>query len=349
MWAAVREGRRQAWLTSRLTDGAKHRADGCDPQADLDRLVAAGGRLICPGDAEWPSDRLLWSADDLALAPPLVLYARGSADLAVTSERSVAVVGARASTAYGAHVASELGRGLAARECAVVSGGAYGIDAAAHAGALSAEGAPTIAVLACGVDIAYPRGNDRLLGRIAEHGLLLSELPPGTSPTRIRFLVRNRLIAALSLGTVVVEAALRSGSLATAAAPVISTGMSWPYPVRSRPRCRPAPTPNSAVPAPSASPQLPRCSTPSEDWGRTGRSRPGRPPGCAMPSTPSLRAVLEAVPVGPPAGEATIARDAGVSVLAAQQALPALLVAGLVDRADGGWRLTSLGLGRPAR
>ncbi len=169
-----------------------------------------------PGDEEWPADRLDWPDGVLHDAPPLALSVRGPHPLAEVVERSVAVVGARAATAYGAHVAAELSRALADRGVAVVSGGAYGIDAAAHRGALSAEAAPTVAVLACGVDVAYPRGNDRLLARTAELGVVVSELAPGSAPTRARFLVRNRLIAALTLGTVVVEAAARSGSLATA-------------------------------------------------------------------------------------------------------------------------------------
>ncbi|MEO6205998.1 MAG: DNA-processing protein DprA [Mycobacteriales bacterium] len=349
VWALVRQGRPQQWLSGRLTEGARLRADGYDPQADLDRLEACGGRLLCPGDADWPSERLLWPTEDLAVAPPLVLYARGPGALAHAVERSVAVVGARAATAYGAHVAGELGLGLAARGCAVISGGAYGIDAAAHAGALNAQGAPTLAVLACGIDIAYPRGNDRLLERIAESGLVLSELPPGASPTRARFLVRNRLIAALSLGTVVVEAALRSGSLATAgrARDLDRHVMAVPGPI------------TSAMSA-GAHAELRRpgtvCVTSAAEvldtigrLGEDGVGSPRAPEQARDALDASVRAVLEAVPVGPPAGEATIARTAGVSVLLAQQALPALLVAGLVDRADGGWRLTALGLGRPAR
>ena len=130
-------------------------------------------------------------------------------------DRSVAIVGSRASTAYGEHVAGELGHQLAERGWTVVSGGAFGIDAAAHRGALAAE-APTVAVLACGVDRPYPAAHGALLHRIAETGLLVSEWPPGAAPHRHRFLVRNRLIAALTRGTVVVEAAARSGAQATA-------------------------------------------------------------------------------------------------------------------------------------
>jgi DNA processing protein len=125
------------------------------------------------------------------------------------------VVGARACTEYGSHVAAPLGAGLAPGGWGVVSGAAYGVDGAAHRGALAAQGA-TIAVLACGVDRAYPPGHAELIGRIAEQGLLVAELPPGSHPTRSRFIFRNRLIAALTRGTVVVEAAYRSGSLVTA-------------------------------------------------------------------------------------------------------------------------------------
>ncbi len=129
-------------------------------------------------------------------------------------ERSVAVVGARAATAYGIHVATDLGYGLADREWTVVSGGAFGIDAAAHRGALNAGG-PTVAVLACGVDRPYPMGNAALFDRIAETGLLVSEWPPGAEPLRPRFLIRNRVIAAGTRGTVLVEAAARSGATQT--------------------------------------------------------------------------------------------------------------------------------------
>ena len=139
------------------------------------------------------------------------------AELRVAAVRSVAVVGARAATQYGLHVASDLATDLASRGWAVVSGGAYGIDSAAHRGALAAEGS-TIAALAFGVDVAYPRGHASLFARIrAEGGVLVSEFPPGATPTKPRFLMRNRIIAALTRGTVVVEAAYRSGALNTAA------------------------------------------------------------------------------------------------------------------------------------
>jgi DNA processing protein len=143
------------------------------------------------------------------------LWVRGPCSLRFVALRSVALVGARACTEYGAHVAAELGTALAERGWTVVSGAAYGIDGAAHRGALAVGGA-TIAVLACGVDVSYPAGHRELLGRIAECGLLVAELAPGDHPTRARFVQRNRVIAALTRGTVVVEAARRSGALITA-------------------------------------------------------------------------------------------------------------------------------------
>ncbi|MFJ9470122.1 DNA-processing protein DprA [Streptomyces caniferus] len=190
--------------------GLRLRAARARPTADLDAVSALGGRFLCPGDEEWPGQ-----LDDLGDARPVGLWVRGRANLRLWALRSVAVVGARACTEYGAHLATTLSAGLADRGWAVVSGAAYGVDGAAHRGAMAADGA-TIAVLASGVDHAYPRGHTELIGRIAEQGLVVAELPPGDHPTRSRFIQRNRVIAALTRGTVVVEAELRSGSLVTA-------------------------------------------------------------------------------------------------------------------------------------
>ncbi|MEU7426898.1 DNA-processing protein DprA [Streptomyces sp. NPDC040750] len=192
--------------------GLVARAGHAQPARDLATAEAAGARFVCPGDAEWPGQ-----LDDLADARPLGLWVRGRPSLRVWALRSVALVGARACTEYGTHMAATLASGLAEHGWVVVSGGAYGIDGAAHRGALAARGA-TVAVLACGVDRTYPRGHTALIGRIAEQGLVVGELPPGDHPTPSRFILRNRVIAALTRGTVVVEAACRSGSLATARA-----------------------------------------------------------------------------------------------------------------------------------
>jgi DNA processing protein len=187
------------------------------PSADLDAAAAAGARLVAPEHPEWPAEAFAAfdSAGSPQLAPPLALWVRGPARLDTLSGHAVAVVGARAATSYGAHVAAELGSGLADRGCTVVSGAAIGIDGAAHRGALGVDG-PTVAVLACGVDRAYPASHQLLLERIAASGLVVSEYPPGGVPGRHRFLVRNRLIAGLAVGTVVVEAGLRSGAQRTA-------------------------------------------------------------------------------------------------------------------------------------
>lgn len=190
--------------------GYRRRAALAEPRRDLELAAAAGGRFVCPGAAEWPTQ-----LDDLGDARPVGLWLRGRPDLRTWALRSVAVVGARACTPYGAHMAQTLAAGLAERGWVVVSGAAYGIDGAAHRGALASGGA-TAAVLACGVDVSYPRGHAGLLGRIVGQGLVLGELPPGSHPTPSRFVLRNRVIAALTRGTVVVEAAHRSGSLVTA-------------------------------------------------------------------------------------------------------------------------------------
>ncbi|MFC8349085.1 DNA-processing protein DprA [Streptomyces sp. NPDC057280] len=192
--------------------GLVARAGEADPRRDLTVAAEAGVRFVCPGDGEWPGQ-----LDDLGDARPLGLWVRGRPSLRMWALRSVAVVGARACTEYGAHMAATLAAGLAERGWVVVSGGAYGVDGAAHRGALGAGGA-TVAVLACGVDRPYPRGHTELITRIAEQGLVVGELPPGDHPTPSRFVLRNRVIAALTRGTVVVEAAYRSGSLVTARA-----------------------------------------------------------------------------------------------------------------------------------
>lgn len=171
-------------------------------------------RVVTPGDEEWP-ERLGDLDRHADLGSPHVLYARGAGHLGSLLERSVAIVGARAATEYGVRIAAELGEDVSSRGFTVVSGAAFGIDAAAHRGTLSG-GHPTVAVLACGVDRAYPTQHAALLSAIAEDGVVVSEAPPGYAPFRSRFLARNRLIAAMTLGTVVVEAAIRSGSLSTA-------------------------------------------------------------------------------------------------------------------------------------
>ena len=185
------------------------RLEVLDVRRDLHVAAKLGARVLVPGDDEWPT-----GLDDLATRP-FCLWVRGPLHLREACERSASVVGARAATHYGTRQSSEIAAGLAERRFTVVSGAAYGIDGAAHRGALAAEGA-TVVFTAGGVDRPYPRGHDDLFARIAAAGLVVSEVPPGCAPTSWRFLSRNRLIATVSQGTVVVEAGLRSGSLNTA-------------------------------------------------------------------------------------------------------------------------------------
>lgn len=183
--------------------------DAVEPADDLlTRGAEAGLRAVCRHDAAYP-ERL----DDL-LDPPPLLWFRGREEL--FDGPAVAIVGTRRASEYGLELASSLGRGLGAAGVTVVSGLALGIDSAAHRGALSAAGGRTTAVLACGADIAYPRRHARLYDQIAEHGVIVSELPPGIPPFRWSFPARNRIMAALADVTIVVEAAERSGSLITA-------------------------------------------------------------------------------------------------------------------------------------
>ncbi len=185
------------------------------------RTQRLSARLVVPSDSEWPAQ-----VNDLAVvepgstgpvaqntAPPLCLWVRGDRSLSEAFARSVAIVGARAASPYGVQVSTDFAYELATRGRSIVSGGAFGVDAAAHQGALAAGGL-TVAVLACGIDRPYPAGNSALFDRIIADGLLVSEWPPGAEPLRHRFSIRNRLIAAAG-GTVVVEAAPRSGAIQT--------------------------------------------------------------------------------------------------------------------------------------
>lgn len=196
---------------------ARRRDDG---RAAYDRAIAKGDRLVVPEDDEWPD----WPLHALTVAGerdvpgmvcPTALWVRGKGRLDQAVNRAVTLVGSRASTRYGEFVASDWAYNLAAEGVTVFSGAAYGIDGAGHRGALAAEGV-TMAVLGCALDVGYPAGHDLLLRKIADHGLVISEYPHGARPARHRFLVRNRLLAALSAGTVVVEADVRSGARNTA-------------------------------------------------------------------------------------------------------------------------------------
>ncbi|MFE4227195.1 DNA-processing protein DprA [Arthrobacter sp. NPDC056886] len=204
---------------SGLTEALKRwapRVPDLAPERDLATMQRLGGRIIIPTDELWPRQLA-----DLGLQEPLCLWWRGVEQELPPAAMAIALVGSRDSTSYGASVTGDLAYSLAQRGFTIVSGGAYGIDAHAHRAALagstgSTGGVPTIAVMAGGVDRFYPAGNEDLLRAVADHGAVLAEVPPGSAPTRYRFLQRNRLIAALASVTVVVEARWRSGALNTA-------------------------------------------------------------------------------------------------------------------------------------
>lgn len=219
--------RNAATLRGRLTESATTIEEAV--AGDLKAADRTGARFIIPGDPQWPRQ-----LEDLGARTPLGLWVMGSAHVRLLALRSVSIVGARSATSYGESLARTTAATLADRGWLVVSGGAFGIDAAAHRGALDAGGA-SACVLAGGVDMAYPRSHEALLSRMVTDGLLISESAMGGAALRQRFLARNRLIAALTRGTVVVEAAVRSGSRTTAreAASMLRPVMAFPGPVTS--------------------------------------------------------------------------------------------------------------------
>lgn len=189
-----------------------------DPQFLLDSIRRVGGGILLPSDPLWPAQ-----LNDLEWGAPICLWWRSSNPQRLAQQQlalNVGIVGSRDSSDYGNQVTGELARGLVQQGICIISGGAYGIDAAAHRAALNAEtpeaDPPTIALMAGGLDRLYPAGNSNLLSQVIEHGVLLAEVPPGTTPARFRFLNRNRLIAAFCQLIVVTEARFRSGALNTA-------------------------------------------------------------------------------------------------------------------------------------
>jgi DNA processing protein len=318
----------------------------------------SGIRIVCPGDPEWPGQLA-----DLGDDQPYALWLRGNADLRFSCLRSVAIVGSRAATAYGSYVAAEFAASVAARGLAVVSGGAFGVDAAAHRGALAADGV-SVAVLACGVDVPYPTAHAELFDAIAAQGVLVSEWPPGQHVSRLRFLIRNRMIAALATGTLVVEAGQRSGAVNTAR---------YARDLRRR---------LMAVPGPITSDLSAGCHQVVREWQGTlvtsaaevieqlspvgesvvgepvaGKSVAGEPPavepGTVVPlasrqaplvlprdllDLESAR-VLDAMPRRGGAGTVRVAQRAGLAPATTATRLGQLATGGFVERCDDGWRL----------
>lgn len=311
------------------------------PAQELERASARGIRFVVPGDDEWPG-----CLDDLAHAPglherggvPVGVWCRGPLRLDEVAERAVAVVGSRSATTYGAAVATDIAATLARESWTVVSGAAFGIDQAAHRGALSSRG-PTVAVLACGADRAYPAAHRNLIDYLADVGLVASEAPPGCAPTRIRFLARNRIIAALARGAVVVEAAVRSGALNTAswAAGLGRTVMGVPGPVTSAPsagvhqliRVRNALLVTSGEEVLEAVGPM----------GSFALADPREPETVRDRLPPRERQVLDAVPLLQAADSTSIARTAGIAHARTKEALLELHRAGLVEHSLGRWRV----------
>ncbi|HET6709000.1 DNA-processing protein DprA [Amycolatopsis sp.] len=310
---------------------------------DFTRAAAAGARLVVPEDDEWPA----WPLHSLDLAahrgvaeavPPLALWVAGAGALDTAADRAVAIVGARAATAYGEHHAAEFAYGLAGRGVPIFSGAAYGIDGAAHRGALAAEGV-TVAVLGCAVDNGYPAGHIGMLNRIVRSGgAVISEYPPGTPPARHRFLVRNRLIAALTEGTLVVEAGRRSGARNTAgtAGAFGKVVMALPGPVTSGMSvgCHELIRDAKATLVSTVGEVL-------ETVGRFGAaedtttSRPKRRTDRLGPE--ALRA-FEALAVRADRSDAEVAAESGLPLRRVRALLPELEIDGFAVRGDSGWR-----------
>ncbi|MFH8469743.1 DNA-processing protein DprA [Streptomyces sp. NPDC017991] len=335
------DGQQLPGVTDARWAGLRARAARADPERDLAVARDSGTRFVCPGDPEWPAQ-----LDDLGDARPVGLWVRGLPSLRMWALRSVAVVGARACTEYGAHMASALGAGLAERGWVVVSGGAYGVDGATHRGALGAGGA-TVAVLACGVDRPYPPGHTQLITRIAEQGLVVGELPPGDHPTPSRFILRNRVIAALTRGTVVVEAAYRSGALATARAAqrLGRFTMGVPGPVTSGLSAGVHELLRGDAVLVTDAAEV------AELIGDMGELAPDRR-GPVLPRDlldPDAARVLAALPAREAASRQEIARDAGTTEDDVVARLYELRSLGFVERHGDGWKLTrqaALSIGR---
>lgn len=327
----------------RLQELAGPRAREDLAMRDLAVAEQIGARLVIPGDAEWPESTIhamgaAAAAGETQCVPPLALWLRGAGRLDALVQCAVAVVGARASTPYGDSVAEQIAYGVAERGVTVISGGAFGIDRAAHAAVLAADGA-TIAALACGIDRLYPKSNSRLLEQVTNHGLLITEWAPGSAPMRHRFLVRNRLIAGLTTGTVVVEAAIRSGARSTAARAreMNKVVMAVPGPVTSAMSdgCLQMLRDEAALAVGTAAHVLEATGVSGTQLTlfERGPDRPGDD------LDPVLRRMLDAVPARRAAPADSIAIVAAADAADTMRSLTVLEMMGLVEQVDGRWRL----------
>ncbi len=326
-----------------VLDNVRARLETADAERELAQAARLGIRFVIPGDAEWPTQ-----LDDLAPAGelherggvPVGLWVKGPLRLDQL-EGSVAVVGSRSSTSYGDSVAGEIGAMVARSGAPVISGAAFGIDQAAHRGAIAMDG-PTVAVLACGADRVYPAAHAKLIGHIAATGAVVSEAALGCAPQRVRFLARNRLIAALSRGTVVAEAAIRSGALNTAnwANKLNRVVLGVPGPVTSA---------TSAgvhhLIRTGAAALVTGGAEVLEAVGSSGDhllEDPREPARSRDRLSIPHQQVLDAVPISRGASSASVARTAGLGIVPVRRALDYLEQRGLVEQSDDGWRLAAL-------
>jgi DNA processing protein len=312
--------------------------------ADLAAADRLGIRLVTPEDDEWPDEALHAMAVATSrsvpdLVPPQALWVRGARRLDEAVARAVAIVGSRSATEYGSWLAGTIAHELADRGWTIVSGGAYGIDGAAHRGALAAGGC-TVVVVAGGLDRPYPGGHAALFDRVADTGLLVSEWPPDCPPQRHRFLVRNRLIAALGVGTVVVEAGRRSGARSTArrARDLGRAVMAVPGSITS------AMSVGTHEMIRDEGACLVTCGADVVELvGAMGADLAPRPPAKPAPRdglSPLARRVLDGMPAVAAIQPDRIAVNAGVPVIDVLRCLPALELHGFVRAAADGWRLT---------
>jgi DNA processing protein len=373
------EAVRRGDVPPEVADCTEARRLSADPQADLAAAERNDIRLILPSSAEWPHYAFAaihragqrrvaeWLTGRRSrpargeLIPPLALWIRGHGELATVGVRSVSLVGSRAASPYGDRLASEFGYGLARQDVVVVSGGAYGIDAAAHRGVLAADG-ESVLVSAAGLDRPYPPAHRNLYDRTAELGVLVSERPPGSAPHRQRFLSRNRLIAALGGATVVVEAGQRSGALNTAGyardlgRPVLAV----PGPVTSamsvgchrllRRDDHPARLVTSVADILEFCSPAGSVAVGSAERAGSGESSVDLSSGVRRsPDGLDLAAqtVLDGFPSAGSVTEAQLARLSGQPVQAVLSAIPVLLARGLIAGSREGYRLARRPGGRP--
>lgn len=315
--------------------------------ADLTAADRLGVRLVTPEDEEWPDEALhaMEVATDRGspdLAPPQALWVRGSIRLDHAVRRAVGIVGSRTVTSYGNWMAATLANDLAGKGWTIVSGGAFGVDTSAHRGALAGSGC-TVAMIAGGLQEPYPSGNTLLFERIADTGLLISEWPPDCPPQRHRFLTRNRLIAGLTVGTVVVEAAHRSGARSTArrARDLGRAVMAVPGPATSSMSTGPHEMirDEGACLVTSGAQVQELIGSIGDDLAPL----PDSPPTSRDGLSPVARRVLDGLPSAGPVDPDRIAVSAGIPVLDVIRCLPVLEMRGFVRSGLDGWRLTAAG------